>query len=83
MRPPFLLLVTGSRTWDRTRVIERALAVILAVAFREALVRGACTCGADALAAAHAAGPAGYRIEAHSAAWHGTAAAPGTRGTPR
>ena len=30
MRQPFRLLVTGSRTWDDTAVIEHALAAILA-----------------------------------------------------
>jgi hypothetical protein len=30
MRQPFRLLVTGSRAWDDTAVLEDALAVILA-----------------------------------------------------
>lgn len=30
MRQPFRLLVTGSRTWDDTGLIEHVLAVILA-----------------------------------------------------
>ncbi len=30
MRPPFRLLVTGSRTWDDIATIGQALAVILA-----------------------------------------------------
>ena len=71
MRPPFRLLVTGSRTWDEPRIIEQALAVVLA---RHpggvVLVHGACPRGADAIAAAYAACTPGYQIEAHPADWH-------------
>lgn len=66
MRQPFRLLLTGSRTWDDTLVIEYALAAILA---RHPggvlLVHGACPRGADAIAAAYASRTPGYRIEAH------------------
>ena len=70
MRQPFRLLVTGSRTWDDTTVIEHALAVILA-RYPEGvqLVHVACPRGADALAAACAARTPGYTIEAHPADW--------------
>jgi hypothetical protein len=75
MREPFRLLLTGSRTWDDTSVIEHALAVILARhPERVLLVHGACPRGADAIAAAYAAWAPGYRIEAHPA---------GSSGTPR
>ena len=68
---PFRLLVTGSRAWDDTRVIEHALAVILARHPEGVLlVHGACPRGADAIAAAYAARTPGYRIEAHPADWH-------------
>ena len=80
MRPPFRLLVTGSRTWDDPRAIERALAVILA---RHPggvlLVHGACTRGADAIAAAYAVRTPGYQIEAHPADWHRYGRAAGHR----
>ncbi len=50
MRPPFRLLVIGSRTWDDPRTIERALAVILARHPEGVvLVHGACPRGADAI----------------------------------
>jgi hypothetical protein len=70
MRQPFRLLVTGSRTWDDTAVIEHALAAILA-RHREGvlLVHGACPRGADAIATAYAFRTPGYRIEAHPADW--------------
>jgi YspA, cpYpsA-related SLOG family len=77
MRQPFRLLVTGSRTWDETAVIEHALAVILARHPEGVLlVHGACPHGADSIAAAYAARTPGYRIEAHPADWrrHGRAA---------
>ena len=71
MRPPFRLLVTGSRTWDDPRTTEQALAVILA---RHPggilLVHGGCPRGADAIAAAYAVRTPGYQIEAHPADWH-------------
>ncbi len=77
MRQPFRLLVTGSRTWDDTGLIEHVLAVILARHPEGVLlVHGACPRGADAIAAAYAARTSGYRIEAHPADWrrHGRAA---------
>ncbi len=84
MRPPFRLLVTGSRTWDAPRTIEQALAVILS---RHpggvVLVHGACPRGADAIAAAYAARTPGYQIEAHPADWHRYGRAAGTAATPR
>ena len=53
MRQPFRLLVTGSRNWNDVRTIEQALAVIL---HRHPegvlLVHGACSRGANAIAAA-------------------------------
>ena len=80
MRPPFRLLVTGSRTWDDPTTIEHALAVILA---RHPggvlLVHGACPRGADAIAAAYAARTPGYQIEAHPADWHRYGRAAGHR----
>ncbi len=80
MRPPFRLLVTGSRTWDDPRTIEQALAVILG---RHpggvVLVHGACPRGADAIAAAYAARTPGYQIEAHPADWHRYGRAAGHR----
>ena len=80
MRPPFRLLVTGSRTWDAPRTIGQALAVILA---RHPggvlLVHGACPRGADAIAAAYAARAPGYQIEAHQADWHRYGRAAGHR----
>jgi YspA, cpYpsA-related SLOG family len=71
MRPPLRLLVTGSRTWDDIHLIQHALAVILAHHPEGVLlVYGACTRGADAIAAAYAARTPGYQIEAHPANWH-------------
>lgn len=71
MRQTFRLLVTGSRTWDDTRTVEHALAVILARHPEGVLlVHGACTRGADAIAAAYAARTPGYQVEAHPADWH-------------
>jgi len=70
MRPPFRLLVTGSRTWDDPCTIGQALAVIL--------VRHP----ADAIAAAYAARPAtrSRRIRPTGTA---TAGPPVTAATPR
>jgi hypothetical protein len=80
LRPPFRLLVTGSRTWDDSATIGQALAVILA---RHPggvlLVHGACPRGADAIAAACAARTPGYQIEAHPADWHRYGRAAGHR----
>ena len=71
MRQNLRLLVTGSRTWDDTRAIDPALAVILARHPEGVLlVHGACRRGADAIAAAYAAHTPGYRTEAHPASWH-------------
>jgi YspA, cpYpsA-related SLOG family len=71
MRQPFRLLITGSRSWDDTRAVEHALAVILARHPEGVLlVHGACPRGADAIAAAYASRTSGYRIEAHPASWH-------------
>ena len=43
MRPPFCLLITGSRTWDGPATIGQALAVILACHPEGVvLVHGAC-----------------------------------------
>jgi hypothetical protein len=70
MRQSFRLLVTGSRTWDDSAVIEHALAVILARHLEGVqLVHGACPRAADAVAAAYAARTPGYTIEAHPADW--------------
>jgi hypothetical protein len=84
MRQPFRLLVTGSRTWDDTTVIEHALAVILA---RHPggvlLVHGARPRGADAIATTYASRTPGYRIEAHPADWRRHGRAAGSSGTPR
>jgi hypothetical protein len=83
MRPPFRLLVTGSRTWDDPCTIGQALAVILV---RHpggvVLVHGACPRGADAIAAAYAARPAtrSRRIRPTGTA---TAGPPVTAATPR
>jgi hypothetical protein len=70
MRPPFRLLVTGSRTWDDPRTVEQALPVILTRhPVGVLLVHGACPRGADAIAAAYATRTPGYQIEAHPADW--------------
>jgi len=54
MRQPFRLLVTDSRTWNDTRAIRHAMAMILARHTEGALlVHGACPRGADAIAAAY------------------------------
>jgi hypothetical protein len=77
MRQPFRLLVTASRTWHDTAVIEHALAATLAPhPAGVLLVHGACPRGADAIAAAYAAWTPGYHIEARPADWrrHGRAA---------
>ena len=61
MRQPFRLLVTGSRTWGDTAVIEHALAAILARHPEGVLlVHRACPRGADAIAAAYADRTPGY-----------------------
>ncbi len=79
MRPLFRLLVTGSRTWDDSRLIEQALAIILARHPEGVvLVHGACPRGADAIAAAYAVRTPGYQIEAHPADWHRYGRAAGT-----
>ena len=84
MGPPFRLLVTGSRTWDDPRTIEKALAVILRFHPEGVLlVHGACPRGADAIAAAYATSTPGYQIEAHPADWHRYGRAAGTAATPR
>jgi hypothetical protein len=50
------LLVTSSRTWDDTAVMEHALAVILARHPEVVLLmHGACPLGSDGIASAHAA----------------------------
>ncbi len=70
MRQPFWLRVTGSRNWYDAAVIQQALAVILARHPEGVvLVHGGCPRGADAIAAAYAAGPPGYRTDAHPADW--------------
>ena len=77
MRQPFRLLLTGSRTWDDTHIIEHALAMILAHHPEGVLlIHGACPHGADAIAAAYADRTPGYHSEAHAADWrrHGRAA---------
>jgi hypothetical protein len=84
VRQPFRLLVTGSRTWHDVRVIEQALAVILDRHPQGVLlVHGACSRGADAIAAAYAARTPGYRTEAHPADWDQYGRVPGTGATPR
>jgi YspA, cpYpsA-related SLOG family len=80
MSQPFRLLVTGSRTWHDTPVIEQALAVILDRHPEGVLlVHGAYPRGADAIAAACAARTPGYQIEAHPADWHRDGRAAGYR----
>jgi hypothetical protein len=77
MRQPVRLLLTGSRTWDDTHIIEHALAMILAHHPEGVLlIHGACPHGADAIAAAYADRTPGYHSEAHAADWrrHGRAA---------
>ena len=80
MGQPFLLLVTGSRTWHDIATIGRALAVILdRHPGGVLLVHGACPRGADAIAAAYAARTPGYQIEAHPADWRRYGRAAGYR----
>jgi hypothetical protein len=80
MGQPFLLLVTGSRTWHDIPAIEQALAVILDRHPEGVLlVHGACPRGADAIAAAYAARTPGYQIEAHPADWRRYGRAEGYR----
>ena len=80
MREPFRLLVTGSRTWHDIPAIERALAVILDRHPEGVLlVYGACSRGADAIAAAYAARTPGYQVEAHPADWRRYGRAAGYR----
>ena len=80
MGQQFRLLVTGSRTWDDIPAIEQALAVILARHPEGVLlVHGACSRGADAIAAAYAARTSGYQIEAHPADWRRYGRAAGHR----
>jgi hypothetical protein len=80
MRPPFRLLVTGSRTWGDPATIEQVLAVILARHPEGVLlVHGGCPRGADAIAVAYAARTPGYQIEAHPADWHRYGRAAGHR----
>jgi hypothetical protein len=80
MVQPFRVLATGSRTWHDIAAIERALAVILARHPEGVLlVHGACSRGADAIAAAYAARTPGYQIEAHPADWHRYGRAAGYR----
>src|SRR5215469_7595253 len=80
MRQPFRLLVTGNRTWHDIPAIERALAVILDRHPEGVLlVHGACSRGADAIAAAYAAQTPGYQVEAHPADWRRYGRAAGYR----
>jgi hypothetical protein len=77
-------MLTGSRAWDDTAVIEHALAMILA---RNPggvlLVHGACPRGADAIAVAYAARTSRYQIEPHPADWHRYGLAVGQHGDDR
>lgn len=84
MRQPFRLLVTGSRTWDDTAVIEHALAVILARHPEGVLlVHGTCQCGADAIAAPYAARTRGTASKHTQQTGVVTAGPPDSSGTPR
>lgn len=75
----YRILITGSRTWDNTAAIAKAMGdtILQAGASQEetVIVHGACPKGADAIAAEIATGW-GANIEAHPADWnaHGKAA---------
>lgn len=68
----FRILITGSRTWDNTAVIAKAMseAILLAGASQEetVVVHGACPRGADSIADQLAASW-GANIETHAADW--------------
>ena len=80
MCQPFRLLLTGSRTWANDLAVEHALAQILTRHPEGVLlVHGACSRGADAIAAAYAARTPGYLVEAHPADWQRYGRAAGHR----
>ncbi|MGO9781403.1 MAG: SLOG family protein [Streptosporangiaceae bacterium] len=83
MRPPFRLLVTGSRTWDDSATIGQALVVILdRHPGGVLLVHGAHPRGADAIAAAYAARTPATRSRRTRQTGTVTAGAPGIAATP-
>ena len=49
-KPPYRILVTGSRTWDDYDLVRTALAAACYQNFPVTIVHGACPSGADAIA---------------------------------